>query len=122
MLFGYDYCFCDYRDCPRIDCKRHHEWMPIGVPVSVSDFREFRDENGDCEYFVQGHIETAWLNLNTATEEDLMGLGLSENKAVMIVTVRETRGAFRSVTDLLKLRGIGKGTYEKVCNLLYVEG
>lgn len=120
-MFGYDYCFCDYRDCPRTDCKRHHNWMPVGVPVSVSDFREFRDENGECEYFWEDHPEKERLNLNTLTEEELTLIGLSKNKAAMIVAAREARGGFRSVADLLRVRSIGKGTYEKVCNLLYVE-
>lgn len=121
MLFGYDYCFCDYRDCPRKDCKRHHEWMPVGVPISISDFRGFRGEDGECEYFVLGHPEKERLNLNTLTEEELTLIGLSKNKASLIVAARESRGGFRSVSDLLRVRSIGQTTYEKVCNLLYVE-
>lgn len=118
-MFGYDYCFCDYRDCPRVDCKRHHEWMPVGVPVSISDFRDSRDENGECEYFVQGH--RAKLNLNTATEEELRSIGLSKNKAAMILMTRSVRGGFRQIEDLLSIRSIGKTTYDKICDLLYVE-
>jgi competence protein ComEA len=95
--------------------------MPVGVPVSVSDFREFRDENGNCKWFWEAHPEKERLNLNTATYEELVGLGLSKSKALRIVEVREIRGGFRSVADLMMLRGIGKGTYEKVCDMLYVE-
>lgn len=120
-MFGYDYCFCDYRDCPQTNCKRHHNHMPVGVPVSISDFREFRDENGACEYFWEAHPEKKRLDLNTVTEEELGLIGLSKNKAAMIVAARESRGGFQSVADLMRVRSIGKRTYEKVCNLLYVE-
>jgi competence ComEA-like helix-hairpin-helix protein len=91
------------------------------VPVSISDFREYRNESGECEYFWEAHPEQERLNLNTLTEEELVLIGLSKNKAAMIVAAREDRGGFRSVADLLRVRSIGKGTYEKIADLLYVE-
>lgn len=100
---------------------RHRSKMPVDVLISISDFREFRDENGECEYFVFDPTTKVRLNLNTLTEEELTLIGLSKNKAAIIVAAREARGGFRSVADLLRVRSIGKGTYEKVCNLLYVE-
>lgn len=100
---------------------RHRSQMPVGVPVSISDFREFRGENGECEYFWMAHPEKERLNLNTLTEEELTMIGLSKNKAALIVAAREALGGFRSVTDLLRVRSVGKATYEKVCLMLYVE-
>jgi competence ComEA-like helix-hairpin-helix protein len=93
--------------------------MPTGVPVSVSDFRDFRDENGECEYFLPVHMMK--LDLNAVTKEDLVANGLSKNKAALIVDVREERGRFGSISDLLRIRSIGKTTYEKLCGWLYVE-
>lgn len=49
-MFGYDCCFCDNRDCPRTDCRRHSSWMPVGVPVSVADLG---DGSEDCEYYME---------------------------------------------------------------------
>ena len=99
---------------------RHKSRMPIGEPVSMSDLSCYRDETGLCEYYVQDD-DAVKLNLNTATEEELLELGLSKNRVAKIMAARETRGGFRSVADLLKVRSIGRETYEKVCRKLYVE-
>jgi hypothetical protein len=119
-MFGYDYSFCEREDCPRVNCRRHPIHTPKGVPYSVSRLFD-GDEFEACEWYWKGKDEVMKLNLNTVTDVELLELGLSRNKVANILIARATRGDFRSVADLLKVRGIGKGTYEKVCNLLYVE-
>ena len=119
-MFGYDYCFCDRDDCPRLSCRRHPTHTPKSVPYSISrlfDGGEFEL----CDWYWKGKGGLNKLNLNTATDVELLELGLSKNRVALILSVREDKGGFQSVADLLKLRGIGKGTYEKICNRLYVE-
>lgn len=119
-MFGCDYSFCEREDCPRLSCRRHPIHTPKGVPYSISrlfDGSEFEA----CEWYWKGKDELNKLNLNTATDVELLELGLSKNKVALILSVREYKGGFRSVSDLLKLRGIGKGTYEKIAGRLYVE-
>lgn len=49
------------------------------------------------------------LNVNAATAEQLDGLkGIGPSKAVAIVADREANGPFRSVDDLLRVKGIGE--------------
>lgn len=120
MLFEYDYCFCDYRDCPRKDCKRHHDWMPVGVPVSVSYLGGYQTD-GECDFYERAPGVAVRLDLNAATEEELVEIGLTKMKAALVVAAREAKGGFRSVADIMKVRSIGKETYQKVCNSLYVE-
>lgn len=117
-MFEYDYSFCERKDCPRLNCRRHRSHAPVGVPFSVS--RLFNgSEFETCEWYWAGGEFKRW-DLNTITEEELIDLGLSRIKAARIIVYRDTRGGFKRVTDLLKIRSIGKATYEKVCDYLYV--
>ena len=99
---------------------RHASRMPVGVPVSVSDLGVYRDECGLCDYYEQAEDAVEKYNLDIVTEEELVDLGLSKNKASLIIAARDDRGGFRSVADLMKLRSIGKTTYEKLAKHLYV--
>ena len=117
-MFKYDYTFCGYEECPSKDCKRHHDNMPVGVPVSLSDFRALKNDRGECEYYSPTIVK---MNLNTVTEEDLMDLGLSRIKARNIVTARQHRSGFRSVREVQNVRGIGSVTFEKLKSIMYVD-
>ena len=35
-----DITYCMRSDCKNKDCERHHDNIPVGVPVSVADFKE----------------------------------------------------------------------------------
>jgi competence ComEA-like helix-hairpin-helix protein len=77
----------------------------------------------ECEYYGPaddgGYVEK--LDLNTATEMELGGLhGMGPTKARMIVLARESRGGFKDVSELLGLRCIGKGTYDKLVKQVYI--
>ena len=62
------------------------------------------------------------LNLNTASQEELERLeGIGTKTARAILTDREQHGPFRSVEDLTRVRGIGKGRLEKLRPYLTVE-
>lgn len=61
------------------------------------------------------------LDLNRATAEQLDGLpGIGETKAKAIVEYRKTNGPFRKAEDLMKVKGIGTKTYEKLKDLITV--
>lgn len=54
------------------------------------------------------------ININTATAEQLETIkGLGKKRAQEIVSYREKNGAFKSVDDLAKVKGIGKRFIEK---------
>jgi len=54
------------------------------------------------------------VNINTATYNDLIKLNLSEKKALSILLYREQNGLFNEISDLLKVKYIGKETLEKI--------
>lgn len=55
------------------------------------------------------------ININTATKEQLMTInGIGETKAKAIIDYRENKGQFDKKEDIMKVKGIGKGTFEKI--------
>lgn len=55
------------------------------------------------------------VNLNTATEEELMTLpGIGESKAESIVSYREEHGGFTRIEDLMEISGIKDGVFDKI--------
>ncbi|MDQ6972040.1 MAG: helix-hairpin-helix domain-containing protein [Mariprofundaceae bacterium] len=64
-------------------------------------------------------IGSAWagdmVNINTASNKELQKVhGIGAKTAAMIVSYRDEHGAFKSVKGLLKVKGIGKKTLEKI--------
>lgn len=54
------------------------------------------------------------LNLNTATKEQLVALGLTESQALQVVAHRQKSGPFLQVEELLAVEQMNKDTFEKV--------
>lgn len=54
------------------------------------------------------------IDLNTAGVEELVSIGLPSSKARRILEYRQWRGCFRSVDEVLKVRGIGQMMFEKL--------
>jgi competence protein ComEA len=63
------------------------------------------------------------VNVNTATAQELEELpGVGAARARAIVEAREKRGGFKSVDDLLEVKGIGEAGLEKLRPLVSVDG
>lgn len=62
-----------------------------------------------CIGFAAGMV-----NINTADKQTLMTEinGIGEARAEAIVTYREANGPFKSVDDLLNVKGVGEATLE----------
>lgn len=54
------------------------------------------------------------LNLNTATKEQLVALGLTESQALQVIAHREKSGPFLQVEELLSVQQMKKDTFEKI--------
>lgn len=62
------------------------------------------------------------VTLNTATFEDLRRLpGVGPKKAEAILALRTKLGKFRRAEDLLRVKGIGRGTFKKLKPLIRVD-
>ena len=55
------------------------------------------------------------ININTAGESELTSLtGIGRVKAGSIIEYRSSHGGFSSIEDLMKVDGIGEGTFDKI--------
>lgn len=58
---------------------------------------------------------TGSVNLNTCSETELCSLsGIGEVKAKAIMAYREANGGFKSVDEIMQVKGIGAKTFEKI--------
>ncbi len=58
---------------------------------------------------------TGVVNVNTATLEELQLLpGIGEARARAVITARKQRGGFKSVDDLVEVKGIGATALERM--------
>jgi len=63
------------------------------------------------------------VNLNTASEEELMRLpGIGPSKARAILELRGKLGRFSRVEDLMRVKGIGRKTFRDLQPMLKLEG
>lgn len=61
------------------------------------------------------------INLNTATKSELQTLsGVGEATAAAIIQYREEKGLFKSVEDLVNVKGIGSKKVEKFADSVTV--
>jgi len=59
------------------------------------------------------------ININTADKHALSLLpGIDDNLAQAIIEYREANGAFEAAKDVMKIYGIGEGTFEKIKDLI----
>jgi len=73
--------------------------------------------DGSAQQAVSGGMD-----LNRASEGELDGLpGIGPSKAKAIVAYRQEHGGFRSVEELLNVKGIGPKVLEKLHPLVYVK-
>ena len=61
-------------------------------------------------------------NVNTASAAEIEKLpGVGKKSAIAIVAYRTEKGKFKTPKDLLKVKGVGKKTLEKIQNLVSFE-
>ena len=54
------------------------------------------------------------LNINTATQNDLMTLpGVGPSLAKAIIDYRTNRGNFKTIEDIMNVKGLSKATFDK---------
>jgi competence protein ComEA len=62
------------------------------------------------------------ININTAGVNDLIKLpGIGEKTAEKIIELRNQRGKFERLEDLMDVRGIGEVKFNKIKKFLYID-
>lgn len=69
----------------------------------------------EIDYWIKDEeVSTSKISISTATKEELMTLpGIGESKALSIINYR-TENGFRTIEDLLNVKGIGEALFEKI--------
>lgn len=63
------------------------------------------------------------VNLNTATVDELMRLpGIGPKKAEAIMILRQKRKGFQKLQDILRVKGIGRKTFQRLQPMLALTG
>lgn len=54
------------------------------------------------------------VNINTASEDELVAIGFKTSQASALITYRNENGAFGAIEDIMNVYGISTGTFAKV--------
>ena len=65
--------------------------------------------------------DTRYVDVNTATLEELSNAGVTMRQAKMIMEYRDKTGGFQDLKELKRIKGIGPATYNKLKDILTVK-
>jgi len=99
-------------------------FLSILVTSLASGAAQARDGSGkQNQSQVQTDKPNGVVNINTATEAELVRLpGIGPSKARAILELRGRMGSFSRVENLLRVRGIGRKTLQKLRPMLALKG
>ncbi len=86
----------------------------INVPFKLAQ-KESASTKSAPQEELSGDTSNCPLNINTASAGELIKVkGIGETTAKRIIEYREKNGGFSKIEDLMKVKGIGKGKFEKM--------
>lgn len=65
--------------------------------------------------------ETRYVDINTATLEELSNSGITMRQAKLIMDYRDKTGGFQNLQELKRIKGIGQVTYDKMKLVLMIK-
>ncbi len=87
-----------------------------------SSFADFREKSTLDSAGTEIRGPAGPININTASKEELISLpGIGPTLAERIISLRSATGAFRSIDDLGKVKGISKKKLEKLRPLVTIQ-
>lgn len=96
-------------------------FLVTSLSAGVAQAREAKSKQNQTQ--VQSTNPAGVVNINTATETELVRLpGIGPSKAQAILKLRGRMGSFSRVENLLRVRGIGRKTLQKLRPMLTLKG
>ncbi|HEX5062584.1 MAG TPA: helix-hairpin-helix domain-containing protein [Kofleriaceae bacterium] len=96
---------------------------PAAIAAKPASASSAGDDDGERPIKKSAKDLTGKLNLNTATEEQLMMLPtVGPAKADRIVTWRKKNGGFKRTADLRRVKGFGYKTFKRLEPFLDIKG
>ena len=65
--------------------------------------------------------ESRYIDINSATKEDMVSGGVTIRLAGLIVDYREKTGGFKNLNELKRIKGIGQATFDKLRKKLMIK-
>lgn len=65
--------------------------------------------------------ESRYIDINSATKEDMVNGGVTIRLAGLIVDYREKTGGFKNLNELKRIKGIGQATFDKLRKKLMIK-
>ena len=88
---------------------------------SKQEVLDFKPRNFEKKVTPEPLVEKS-ININTASKEMLLKLpGIGEKTAQNIIDLRAEKGKFKSLEELLDVKGIGTSKFNKIKKFLYIE-
>lgn len=98
--------------------KNKKENNPVDSKQEVLDFSSHKIEKTG----IPSPLAENSININTADKETLKQLpGIGEKTAQNIIDLRNKRGKFKSLDELMDVKGIGISKFNKIKKFLYIE-
>lgn len=95
--------------------------LVVSLAAGVAQARDGARKQSQSQ--VQKANPTGVVNINTASEAELVRLpGIGPSKAQAILKLRRRMGSFSRVENLLRVRGIGRKTLQKLRPMLRLKG
>ena len=105
----------DFREFDQLFNKKRDSLLAI----QHSDTSTANSENSQGHSTPKVIYQKFPVNINSASEEELQNLPrIGPAMAARIVLHRQKNGAFQTKDDLMKVKGIGKKTFEKLKDLI----
>lgn len=107
-------------DSAAIECINQAQKVEDGQMVYILTKQEQQGEDDLPAQSPQTKInatdsENEKVNINTATQEELMTLpGIGKSKVDRILKYKEDNGPFKSVEEIMKIEGIKEGVFSKI--------
>lgn len=107
----------DNRPLPEVNPELKKRFLAISDSLNLAETSQKKSKASEVT-----SSRNAKININTATRAELQSLpGIGPVLGERLIKFRDERGGFQSIEDILKIKGIGRNTLEKLSELITLD-